>query len=68
MNRGRFLLLCQVHPCGAFIQKHASFWGGGGDVPPVEFLYHVFTCMPGQSYHRRLGFVVVLVLCILSAN
>ena len=24
------------------------------DVPLVEFVYLVFTCMPGESYRRRL--------------
>ena len=24
------------------------------DVPPVEFMYLVFTHMPGESYHRQL--------------
>ena len=33
-------------------------WGGGGSfpekVPLVEFMYLVFTRMPGESYRRRL--------------
>ena len=24
------------------------------DVPLMEFMYLVFTCMPAESYHRRL--------------
>ena len=31
------------------------------DVPLVEFMYLVFTRMPGESYRRRLGF---LLLCL----
>ena len=40
------------------------------DVPLVEFMYLVFTRMPGESYLRRLRsfFVVVLVLRISSVN
>ena len=29
------------------------------DVPLVEFMYFVFTCMPGESYCRRLGFLLL---------
>ena len=32
------------------------------DVPLVEFMYLVFTHMPGESYRRRLEVFVVLVL------
>ena len=40
-----------------------------GHVPVVEFMYLVFTRMPGESYHRATQvFVVVLVLRILSAD
>ena len=39
------------------------------DVPLVEFVYLVFTCMPGESYHRQFrSFVVMLVGCLSSAN
>ena len=38
------------------------------DIPLVEFMYLVFTRMPGESYRRRLVFVVVLVVRISSAN
>ena len=31
------------------------------DVPLVEFMYRVFTCMPGESYRRRHRSFVVLV-------
>ena len=31
------------------------------DVPLVEFIYLVFTCMPGESYHRQLR---SLLLCL----
>ena len=46
---------------------------GGVYVPCIytmEFMYLVFTRMPGESYRRRLTrvFVVVLVLRISSAN
>ena len=38
-------------------------------VPLVQFMYLVFTHMPGESYHRQLRFFVAgLVLCISSAN
>ena len=37
------------------------------DVPLVEFMYFVFTGMPGESYGRSL-LSVVLVLRISSAN
>ena len=30
------------------------------DVPFLKFMYFVFTCMPGESYHRRFG---SLLLC-----
>ena len=38
--------------------------GGGGeeDVPLVEFMYLVFTRMPGESYCRRL-WSLLLYLC-----
>ena len=29
------------------------------DVPLVEFTYLVFTCMPGESYHRQLRFLLL---------
>ena len=32
------------------------------DVPVVEFMYLVFTCMPGESYHRQL-WSLLLYLC-----
>ena len=31
------------------------------DVPMVHFMYLVFTCIPGESYHRRLR---SLLLCL----
>ena len=34
---------------------------GEEDVPLVEFMYLVFTRMPGESYRRRLG---SLFLCL----
>ena len=34
---------------------------GTTDVPLVEFMYLVFTRMPGESYHRHLG---SLLLCL----
>jgi len=33
------------------------------DVPLVEFMYLVFTCMPGESYCRRVGSLLLLCLC-----
>ena len=30
------------------------------DVPLVEFIYLMFPCMPGQSYHRRRGSLLYL--------
>ena len=39
------------------------------DVPLVEFVYLVFTCMPGESYCRWLGSLLLhSVWCLLSAN
>ena len=47
------------------------YWGGGGGgggtvfggyVPQVEFVYPVFARMPGESYRRRLG-PLLLYLC-----
>ena len=35
---------------------------GGEDVLLVEFMYLVFTHIPGESYRRRLGFLL-LYLC-----
>ena len=35
---------------------------GGEEAPVVEFMYHVFTCMPDESYCRRLR-SVLLCLC-----
>ena len=34
-----------------------------GDVPLVEFMYLVFTCMPGERYHRKLGSLLLLCFC-----
>ena len=30
------------------------------DIPLVEFMYLVFTCMPGESYRRQLRSVLYL--------
>ena len=38
------------------------------DVPPVEFMHFVFTCMPGESYCRCSGLCCVYVRCLSSAN
>ena len=39
------------------------------NVPLVEFMYLVFTCIPGESYCRQLrSSFFVLVLCISNAN
>ena len=38
------------------------------DPPLVEFMYLVFTRMPGESYRRRLKSFFVLVLRLSSAN
>ena len=47
--------------------------GGGGrgsslseDVPLVEFMYLVFTHMPGESYCRQLLRSLLLCLCVMS--
>ena len=37
-------------------------WHTLEDVPLVEFMYLVFTRMPGESYRRRLRFLL-LYLC-----
>ena len=45
-----------------------SFSGYTEDVPLVELLYLVFTRMPGESYRRRLGSLLLyLVLYIFQA-
>ena len=33
-------------------------------VPLVEFMYLVFTCMPGESYHRRLRSLLSYMCCV----
>ena len=47
-------------------------WGAAfnEDVRLVAFKYHVFTRMPGESYHRRLRSLLLLLSCdvFLSAN
>ena len=35
------------------------------DVPMVHFMYLVFTCIPRESYHRRLR-SLLLCLCVTS--
>ena len=43
-----------------------SLWGIlSKDVPLVEFMCLVFTRMPGESYRRRLG-SLLLCLCVTS--
>ena len=37
------------------------------DVPLVEFMYLVFTCMPSESYYRQLR-SLLFVLCILKTD
>ena len=34
----------------------------------MEFMYLVFTRMPGKSYHRQLWFLVLYLWCLLSTN
>ena len=34
------------------------------DVPLVEFIYVVFTHMPGESYRRRLRSLLITPLCV----
>ena len=34
------------------------------DVPLVEFMYFVFTRMPGESYRRRLGSLFLCLCCV----
>ena len=54
------------HPIKTFNTQFNNFEA----VPRVEFMYIVFTRMPGESYLRRhrSSFVVELVLRISSAN
>ena len=54
------------HPIKTFNNQFNNFEA----VPRVEFMYTVFTRMPGESYLRRhrSSFVVELVLRISSAN
>ena len=37
------------------------------DVPLVEFMYLVFTRMPGESYRRRLGSLLLYLCCVFRA-
>ena len=45
--------------CRVYMPLGASFFE---DVPLVEFVYLEFTCMPGESYRRRLR-SLLLYLC-----
>ena len=55
----RYITPPEVHPQ----KKKKKKKGGGGDVAIlVEFMYVVFTRMPGESYRRRLG-SLLLYLC-----
>ena len=62
---------CKVHACLA-ATCHPHFWQNDrdllcaavycsfsrpGPVYRLEFLYPVFTCMPGESYFRQFGFL-----------
>ena len=38
------------------------------DVALVAFKCHVFTCMPGESYHRRLASLLLLLFCDVLTN
>ena len=37
------------------------------DVPLVEFMYHVFTRMPGESYRRRIRSLLLSLYYVLRA-
>ena len=56
-----FLIGC-VHFC--FLGYTLCF----EDVLPVEFMYLIFTCMSGESYHRQVGSLVLHFLHLLSAD
>ena len=47
---------------GVYATGGASFWGDG---PQAEFMYLVFSCMPGESYHRQLG-SLTFCLCVMA--
>ena len=52
----------------AGLSTHAeSAHKGVKDVPLVEFMYIVFTCMPSESYCRQLR-SLLFVLCILRTE
>ena len=65
-----FLCCCSCYCCFVFcylLLLSFLFRNSLEDVPLVEFMYLVFTRMPGESYRRRLRSVVVFVLLISSA-
>ena len=41
------------------LTQHVSIYK---KAPLVEFIYLVFTCMPGESYHRQLRSLLLLCL------
>ena len=41
--------------------------GGGGGVPLMEFMYLVFTRIPGESYRQQFR-SLLLCLCLSAAN
>ena len=56
-----------VHTCVSKCARNVGYlchWGASffEDIPLVEFMYLVFTRMPGESYHRRLK-SLLLYLC-----
>ena len=65
--------LMPVHTCVAECVWNVGYichWGTSfiQDAPLVEFMYLVFTRMPGELPWATRVFVIVFVLCISSAN
>ena len=58
-----YVCMCVVLLFGALKKRLWGFelWGFTSDVPMVEFMYLVFTCMPSESYHRWFRY---LLLCL----
>ena len=50
-EQNEFCVVCLVHVY--------NVWMYTEDVPLVEFMYLVFTRMPGESYHMRLRSLVL---------
>ena len=61
------VFLCLLLSFRVNCHKSETLGGGGGgslfqDVPLVDFTYLVFTRIPGKSYRRRLGSLIVVLV------